>query len=80
MSLLKRKISEPGLYRRVRARRETSEELEAELSEQSTYEDLPAAVKEGSNNSESTETEDEDDDENEVCIHGIAMLSNLINS
>lgn len=68
MSSLKRKVTEPGLQRRVRARRESSQELEEDISEQSGNEELPSSDEEGSSNSEASGSD------NEVCLCVLLLL------
>ena len=58
MSSLKRKSSSDGLQRRVRARREPSEEIAPSVSEQSEHEEV--VEQEGSDNSNSTDGEEDE--------------------
>jgi len=60
MSSLKRKSASAGLQRRVRARREPSEEIASNASEESENEE--AVKHEGSDNSNSTDEGEEDDE------------------
>lgn len=66
MSSLKRKSSSSGLQRRVRARREASQEIESIASEQSQNEDLEE--QEGLDDPSTSSEEDEEDDEEEVSF------------
>jgi len=68
MSSLKRKSSSAGLQRRVRARREPSEDIASIASEQSQNEEIVEG--EGSANSNSTDQEDNDD---EVSFSGFLL-------
>jgi ribosomal RNA-processing protein 36 len=61
MSSTKRKALEAGLQRRVRAKRESSEELESLGS-------LPPLNGDDSDNEKGHESEENPDDEDEVCI------------
>jgi hypothetical protein len=63
MSALKRKAVEPSLHRRVRVRRELSQELDPEPSEQSVYEESPNSDEEGSGSANSSELD------NDVCLY-----------
>ena len=72
MSTLKRKALAGGRQRRVRARREPSEELESENSDTPVNKDVPRA--EGSDGSESANENDE------VCadVHLLMTTANLL--
>ena len=59
MSSIKRKSLEEGLQRRVRARREPSEEIESAASKQSSAEDCPDTEGEGSAKSDNPDEDDQ---------------------
>ena len=59
MSSMKRKSLEESLQRRVRARREPSEEIESAASEQSSAEEGPDTEREGPAKSDNSDEDDE---------------------
>jgi ribosomal RNA-processing protein 36 len=69
MYTFKKKALDTGLQRRVRARREPSEDLESEVSDHSINGDLPKAEQEGSGGSDSSDGDDE------VCSFGCYLVT-----
>jgi len=69
MSTLKRKVVDTGLQRRVRARREPSEDSKSDASDHSVNRDLPKAEQEGSSGSDSSGGDDE------VCPYGFYLVT-----